>query len=73
MTLDQTNSRNHGDESNSNTAAFSSCWKTVARGNGFDTTIEVEETIRFAPDPISSSAEHAAARQLRKHLRGVSS
>jgi hypothetical protein len=61
------------DESNANTAAFSSNWRAVARGNGFDTTIEVEETIRFAPDPISSSVEHAAARQLRKHLRGVSS
>jgi hypothetical protein len=54
MTLENyTNSRSHGDVSNSNAA--------------------VDEPIVLDPDPVSSSVEHAAARQQIKHLLGVSS
>jgi len=41
------------------------CWRTEIR--------DEDGMIRLDPDPVSSSLEHAAARQLRKHLRGVSS
>jgi hypothetical protein len=60
-------------KSTTNTAAFSNGWRAVARWNGFDTTIEVDEPIGLDPDPVSSSTEHAAVRQYIKHLRGVSS
>ena len=60
-------------ESRSNTAAFSSNWRAVARWNGRNTTIKIDEPIGVDPDPVSSSAEHAAVRQHIKHLRGVSS
>jgi hypothetical protein len=39
-------------ESSSNTTAFSSGWKAVARWSGCDTTIEVGETNRRTTDEI---------------------
>ena len=39
-------------ESSSNTTAFSSDWKAVARWNNCDTTIELDETNRKTTDEI---------------------